>query len=262
MISSITHFMKSRQLLPVIAILFASIVLVFMPQTVKISISGVFTRFIYSPFNQLDDFLLGITRAKGENVTLKEKLVGVSMKASQFTEDHYENNRLRRMLGFDLQLPHSLVPAEVIGLRPGLMSKSVVINIGSKNGIQRNMPVVTADGIVGKTIEVSPTTAIVQLLIDHNCKVSAIDQNTRAMGIIRWRGGKYLEMGDVPIESHIAVGDSVISSGLGGIFPPSLMVGTVIFSHDEAGTLFKDVFIKPSVDFSTLEEVFVVIYGE
>jgi len=100
------------------------------------------------------------------------------------------------------------------------------------------------------------------LLIDHNCKVSVIDQNSRAMGIIRWQGGKFLKIGDVPIESQVAIGDTIISSGLGKIFPPGLIVGTVIFSENVEGTMFKDVDVKPSVDFGSLEEVFVVIYDE
>ena len=66
----------------------------------------------------------------------------------------------------------------------------------------------------------------------------------------------------MPVESDVAVGDTVISSGLGGIFPPSLLVGTVIYAQDKEGMLFKDVKVKPSVNFGTLEEVFIAIYGE
>lgn len=262
MISSITRFIKNRQLLPVIIIFFVCLLLILTPQKVKVSIAGLITGYIYYPFNILDDFLIDISSAKRENVELNQKLVNYSIKAAQFTDEHYENIRLRRMLGFDLQLPYMLIPAEVIGLRPGLMAKKIMINVGENKGIARNMPVVCADGVVGKIVEVEANTAIVQLLVDHNCRVSAIDLNTRAMGIIRWRGGKHLEMGDVPIESEVAVGDTIVSSGMGGIFPPSLIVGEVVFTQDREGTLFKEVLVKPSVNFGSLEEVFVVIYGK
>ena len=248
--------------MPVLIALLICVILIVIPAKIKVAISGFITSYVYYPFNQMDNFLIKVASAQENNVRLNQQLVDVSIKASQYTEDHYENMRLRRMLDFDLQLPHSLVPAEVIGLRPGQNAKSIIINVGVNKGITRNMPVITADGIVGKTIEVSANTSVIQLLADHNCKVSAIDQDTRAMGIIRWRGGKLLEMGDVPVESNVAVGDTIISSGLGGIFPPSLMVGTVVFAEDKQGTLFKDVYVKPAVDFSTLEEVFVVIHGE
>ena len=82
------------------------------------------------------------------------------------------------------------------------------------------------------------------------------------MGIVRWQGGKFLKVGDVPIESQAAIGDTIISSGLGGIFPPGLIVGTIVFSENIEGTMFKNIDVKPSVDFGSLEEVFVVIYGE
>ena len=248
--------------MPVIVVFCLCIALIVIPQNVKVGIAGFITQVIYYPLNRLNDFLSDVATASRQNVELNQRLAYYSLKSAQYVEDHYENIRLKRMLGFDLQLPYKLIPAEVIGLKPGLMSKSIIINAGTDKGINQNMPVVTADGIVGKTIEVAANTAVVQLLIDHNCKVSVIDQNTRAMGIIRWQGGKYLELGDVPVESEVAVGDTIISSGLGGIFPPSLLVGTVVYAQDKEGMLFKDIKIKPSVNFGSLEEVFIAIYGE
>lgn len=238
------------------------VVLILLPPTFKLSISSFFIATVYYPFTKLDDFLTDVARAKRNNVELNQKLIQLSMQTSRYIEDHYENSRLRRMLDFDLQIPYRLVPAKVVGLKPIPQSKSIEINAGLAKGVNVNMPVVTADGIVGKTITVSRNTSIVQLLTDHNCRVSVIDQNTRAMGIVRWQGGRLLEMGDVPIKSQLAVGDTVISSGLGGIYPPGLMVGTVVFIQNKEGKLFKDVLVKPSVDFSSLEEVFVVIYGQ
>jgi rod shape-determining protein MreC len=262
MISFFTRLIKDRQMLPVIMIFCVCILLLILPQGVKVIGGGFINRILYYPFNQLDNFLTDVTSATGMNVELNQRLADCSIRSAQFIEDHYENIRLRRMLGFDLQIPYKLVPAEVIGLKPGLTSRSIVVNAGQDKGAQINMPVVTADGIVGKIIDVALKTSVVQLIIDHNCKVSVIDQNTRAMGIIRWQGGKFLEMGDVPVENDVAVGDTIISSGLGGIFPPSLLVGTVVYSLDSEGRLFKDIKIQPSVDFGTLEEVFIVVYGE
>lgn len=246
----------------VIVVFCICLLLILLPTTFRLSFSSFFVSTVYFPLTMLDDFLTDVARAKKNNIELNQKLIQYSIQASQYVEDHYENNRLRRMLDFDLQIPYRLVPAKVIGLKPTPQSKSIEINAGLAKGINVNMPVVTADGIVGKTITVSQKTSIVQLLTDHNCKVSVIDQKTRAMGIIRWQGGKLLEMGDVPIESQIAIGDTVISSGLGGIYPSGLMVGIVVFTQNREGKLFEDVLVKPSVDFSSLEEVFVVIYGK
>ncbi len=262
MFSTIISYLKNRQFLPVIVVFCLSIILIVLPVNVKITISRFFISTVYFPFTKLDKFLTDVARAKRNNAELNQRLIQYSMQAARFTEDHYGNIRLRRMLGFDLQIPYRLVPAEIIGLKPGSMVKLLEINAGSDKGVDVNMPVVTSDGIVGKTSGIADNAAVVQLLIDHNCKVSVIDQRTRAMGIVLWQGGKLLKMDNVPIESQVAVGDTIISSGLGGIFPPGLLVGTVVYAHDKEGTLFKDIMIKPSVDFSSLEEVFVVIYGE
>ncbi len=248
--------------MPVLAVFCVCVVLIILPLWLKLTISEFCIGKLYYPFIKLDNFLTDIATAKNKNIELNQRLIEMSMTNAQYTEDHYENARLRRMLDFDLQLPYRLVPAEVIGLKPGQTAKSIIINAGGQKSVNYNMPVVTADGIVGKTIEIADNSAVVQLLIDYNCKVSAIDQSTRAMGIIRWQGGKFLAMGDVPVESQVAVGDTIVSSGLGGIFPPGLRVGTVVYSQNREATLFKDVTVKSSVDFGSLEEVFVVIYGE
>ncbi|MCD6163519.1 MAG: rod shape-determining protein MreC [candidate division Zixibacteria bacterium] len=262
MLSSAIKQIKRKQLLPIFAAAFISIILIILPLSFKIAVSRVFITAFFYPIIQVDKFFTDMTHTKNINIELNQKLTQVSMQAAKYTEDHYENMRLRRMLNFDLQIPYRLIPAEVIGLNPGSMAKSIEINAGKDKGIGVNMPIITADGIIGKTIGVSGNSAVAQLLIDHNCKVSAIDQTTRAMGIIRWEGGRFLKMGDVPIESEVVVGDTIISSGLGGIFPPGLMVGTVIYAKNLEGTLFKNVIVKQAVDFGSLEEVFVVIYDE
>lgn len=248
--------------MPAIIVFCICIILLLLPTTFRLTASSFFIATVYYPFIKLDNFLTDVVRAKRNSIELNQKLIQLSMQTSQYVEDHYENSRLRRMLDFDLQIPYRLVPAKVVGLKPTPHSKSVEINAGLTKGVNINMPVVTADGVVGKTITVSRNISIVQMLTDHNCRVSVIDQKTRAMGIVRWQGGRLLEMGDVPINSQLTVGDTVISSGLGGIYPPGLMVGTVVFIQNKEGKLFKDVLVKPSVDFSSLEEVFVVIYDQ
>jgi len=262
MIHNILNYLKNRQLVPVLISFIVCLFFISLPPIAKITLSRLAASSIYFPFLQTDIFFTDVVNSKSNNVLLNEQLTALSLKVAGYSEDHYENSRLRRMLNFDLQIPYELIPAEVIGIKPRQASQSLMVNAGASKGIDRNMPVVCADGIVGKTIEVTENQALVQLLIDHNCRVSAINQRTRAMGIIRWTGGKYFSMGDVPIESDVALGDSVVSSGLGGIFPAGLIVGVVEqVSHPE-GSLFKDISVKPNVDFSSIEEVFIVVHGE
>jgi rod shape-determining protein MreC len=239
-----------------------SVALVLLPIDVKTSLSTTIINIFYFPLTAFDQFLSDVAKSKKQNIELNKKLAELSVRVAGFSEEHAENIRLRRMLEFDIQMPYRLVPVKVTGFGTNPNAKSVIVNAGINRGIRANNPVVTADGIVGKTIAVNQTSSLVQLLTDHNCRISAIDQNTRTQGIIRWRGGKLLEMREVPVESQLAVGDTIISSGFGGIFPPGLRVGIVVYAKNQTGSLFKDILVKPAVQFWSLEEVFVILYGQ
>jgi len=262
MFGFILNLIRNRNLLLLIAVFLTSIGLIFLPLDVKTALSATVIDTVYFPLTAFDRFLTDVTMAKKQIAELNKKLAELSLDVARYSEEHAENARLRRMLEFDIQMPYRLIPAKVIGIGTNPNAKSIIINAGLNKGIRSNNPVVTADGVVGKTIAITRSTSLVQLLTDHNCRISAVDQNTRTLGIIRWRGGKLLEMGEVPVESQLAVGDTIISSGFGGIFPPGLRVGIVVYAKNQTGSLFKDILVRPAVQFWSLEEVFVVQYGQ
>jgi rod shape-determining protein MreC len=98
----------------------------------------------------------------------------------------------------------------------------------------------------------------VQLLFDPACKVAAMVQASRAQGIVTYTNGNYLTMRDVPIEESALPGDSVVTSGLGGVFPEGLFIGTIMKSGEMDGGLFHDIRIYPGADFDAIDEVFVI----
>jgi rod shape-determining protein MreC len=262
MFGFVLNLIRNRSFLIIAGVFFVSVAFILLPIDIKTSLSTTVINTVYFPLTAFDRFLTDVTKAKNQNIELNKKLAELSVQVAGFTEEHAENARLRRMLEFNIQMPYKLVPTKVIGVGTNPNAKSIIINVGLNRGIRVNNPIVTADGIVGKTIGVNQTSSIVQLLTDHNCRVSALDQNTRTQGIIRWRGGKLLQMGEVPVESQLAVGDTIISSGFGGIFPPGIRVGIVVYAKNQTGSLFKDILVKPSVQFWSLEEVFVILYGQ
>ena len=146
----------------------------------------------------------------------------------------------------------------MIARDPDRTLNTILIDIGQSDGVTDRMPVVTADGLVGRILEVHAWTAIVQLLLDRNCRVSAIVQRqSRTQGIVMAEEGAFY-LRHVPIRSEVEEGDVVVSSGLGGIFPGGLLIGTVTaLGHEERG-LFREVMLTPGVNFSNLEEVFVL----
>lgn len=262
MFGFILNLIRNRNFLLITGVFLISVIFIILPIDIKTSLSASVINSIYFPLTAFDRFLSDVASAKKQNIALNQRLADLSVQVASLTEERAENSRLKRMLEFNIQMPYQLVPAKVIGIGTNPSAKSILINVGANRGVRINNPVVTADGVVGKTIAVTQTSSTVQLLTDHNCRVSAIDQNTRTQGIIRWRGGKLLQMGEVPVESQLAVGDTIISSGYGGIFPPGIRVGIVVYAKNQTGSLFKDILVKPAVQFWSLEEVFVILYGQ
>ena len=122
-----------------------------------------------------------------------------------------------------------------------------------------NMPVVTDFGLVGLVVDVGSRLSRVILVTDPGFKVSVMVQNSRVEGILQGHGVHRLVMHYVSQDSEVDVHDVLITSGLGGIFPKGLIVGGVQIIHQSRNELFKNIVIKPSIDFSRLEEVLIMM---
>jgi len=197
-----------------------------------------------------------------ENERLRRRATQLFVENSILKKAQHENKRLRDLLRFEKMSDFRLVPAEVIGWSGDRTVNSIVINVGQHGGIERNMPVITPDGLVGKVYRVTPRAAVVQLLLDPNCRVSAIVQRSRVLGIMEWERGARCLLRNVPIRNDVAEGDTVVSSGMGGVFPKGLMLGYVSAVRGTEWQLFKEIALVPAVDFTHLEEVFVLINAD
>lgn len=195
-----------------------------------------------------------------ENHVLREQNMRLSLELLRLREARLENSRLRELLGFRSAQtdPEAYVAAEVIARNPGRISNTILINVGQLQGVRDRMAVVTADGLVGRVLETHGTTSVVQLLLDRNCRVSAVVQReNRTQGIVLCDDGTFY-LKNVPVRSDIEVGDLVVSSGLGEVFPKGLYIGRVAQLGEEGQGLFREVILTPGVEFSNLEEVFVL----
>lgn len=194
------------------------------------------------------------------NEVLREQNLQLSIELAGLREAKLENERLRGLLDFKLrnQGRGEYLAAKVIARDPDRVVNTILIDLGYEDGVRERMPVVTAEGLVGRILETQLGTAVVQLLLDRNCRVSAVVQRaTRTQGIVKVEAGVF-HLDNVPLRSDIEAGDDVVSSGLGGIFPEGLRVGTVASLGDEELGLFREVVLAPGVNFSSLEEVFVL----
>ena len=173
-----------------------------------------------------------------------------------------ENRRLQRqgeLLGFRaLTFPQAVV-AEVVGIDPSPWSEVVTINKGSRDSLRKDIAVATHQGLVGRTIEMAPHYATVLLLTDRRSAVDALIQRTRARGIVVGKTRRLCELRYVDLHADIQVGDTVVASGLGEVYPKGLLIGTVAAVHQKPQGLFHEVEVQPAVDLAQLEEVLVLV---
>jgi len=210
---------------------------------------------------RLWDGYLALWSLRQENVELRrrlETLQGVSQRA---VELDLANRRLGKLLALRDELGVAAVAARVVGRSPTAWVHTVVLDKGERHGISKGMAVLTPEGVVGQVVSVSAHAARVLLISDPNSGVDALVQRTRARGIVAGtiEGGcllKYIQRGD-----DVAAGDTVITSGLDGIFPKGQLIGTVARVGKKDSRIFQDVEVILSAELAKVEEVLVVAPG-
>jgi rod shape-determining protein MreC len=186
----------------------------------------------------------------------------LSLENQSLQEYKQESFRLRKMLNFDdaNRENYDLLPAHLIARSPNNWYECINIDRGSRQGVQKGMPVISPHGLVGRVGSVSENSAQVSLITDREMAVGATIQKTRETnGIIEGLGdSNQLRMINIPYYSKIKEGDRIISSGLSATYPPGINIGTVTEVAREPNGLLLVAMIKPAVDFNKLEEVFVI----
>lgn len=194
-----------------------------------------------------------------ENTQLKNEIHVLKMANSRYRELLATQERLEELLQFKQTINRPVLAAQVIGLDPTGWFKSVIIDKGKWAGLRIDMPVVNAFGVVGRVVSVSSNYAKVLLIIDQNSAVDCLVQRSRDRGMLKGLMSEICKLDYVAKSNDITVGDIVVTSGLGGVFPKGLPVGRILDVKEISGELFKDIKIRTAVDFSKLEEVLVIL---
>jgi rod shape-determining protein MreC len=189
-----------------------------------------------------------------ENRTLKALLI-------QSDEVRLENARLRRLLEFKEAQEITTLPARVIAEDASSWFRTVTINKGRDQGVVEGLPVVVAEGVVGRVVRSSPRSARVLLITDASSAVASLLQDNRARGVCRGHG-ELLDFDFVLRKEEVKVGDRVVTSGMGGVFPKGLVIGQVASVDRREFGLFQNIQVTPAVDFSHLEEVLVLVRSQ
>jgi rod shape-determining protein MreC len=195
-----------------------------------------------------------------ENEILKKSLNQLVEKNNEWHEIELANERLRNLLNFQKAPTHRVVAAEVIAKDPSGWFKTVIIDKGRLDGLQKGLPVVLPTGIAGQVIEVSGRYAKVMLIIDRNSAVDALVQRSRARGIIKGESADQCRFKFVLRKHDVQIGDTVIASGLDGVYPKGLRIGRVSDLSQRSSDIFYEITVTPFVDYEKLEEVLVILH--
>ncbi len=194
-----------------------------------------------------------------ENKRLWYELKETKALNNEYREAVATNVRLRKLLEFKETLPSPTLTAEIIGKDPSLWFRTVIINRGSSDGVEKGMPVVTVEGIVGQILDTSPHYSKVLLANDPNSAIDVLLQKTRVRGIVKGKGANSYQLHYVLKNSDVKKGERVVTSELSGVFPKGLLVGTVSMVQKDRRGMFQQIEVEPSVDFSQLETLLIVM---
>jgi len=194
-----------------------------------------------------------------ENAQLRQELLQYKTANIEYREAVATNVRLQKLLELKESLPPPTLTAEIVGKDPSLWFRTLTINRGSSDGVQKGMPVVTVEGVVGQVLTSSPNYSKVLLATDPNSALDVITQKTRVQGIVKGLGREAFGLYYVLKSAEVEKDDYVLTSGLGGVFPKGLMVGTVSEITKSRRGMFQNIEIEPAVDFSQLEYLIIIM---
>lgn len=199
--------------------------------------------------------LVGVQR---ENARLRAELAREETQRARLAELEAENLHLSVMLELKQALALGSAAANVIGGDASGLARTLVLAGGADQGFEAGMAVLSTEGVVGKLIAVGPSSSRVLLINDHNSALDAFDQRSRVRGIVAGVVDDGLVMKYVDRSEEVKSGDTIVTSGLDGIFPRGLLVGEVTAVVREGPGLFLTVNIAPAADFRRLEQVLVI----
>jgi rod shape-determining protein MreC len=213
---------------------------------------------VFSFVRRAWDGYIGLRGVRADNEALRRALAAAEVELQQQRAGVARAGELERLLGLRERTALSTVGAEIIAVGAAPEFLTVTIDKGTRDGLATDMAVMAPKGIVGRVVVPGPRAAKVQLIVDRNAAAAALIARSRAQGVVIGTGGPTLRLQYLSEVADVVVGDGVITSGLDGIFPKGLTIGTVTRAH-KTGVRYSLIEVTPAVDLSTLETVLVVL---
>lgn len=210
-------------------------------------VGGVWDRYIF------------LVNLQEENRELRKKITVLTSEINYYRETYLENDRLKKILDLEESSVFPTLAARIVSNEGASLLRTIMINKGSRDGVKEGFPVIAKEGVVGKIIESSWNYSRVLLVTDYNSNIDALIQGSRAQGILQGAGQGMARLKYVQRTDEVKEGDSIITSGMGGIFPKGLLLGTVFKVNKKDPGLFQKIEVSAVVDVSRIEEVLVIL---
>jgi rod shape-determining protein MreC len=201
---------------------------------------------------------MALQNVEEENHRLRQEIDWLRGQNSQLREAAAATQRLSALLQFKEQALPTMIAAQVIGRDSSNRYKSVILNKGDSDGIQKDMGVITPSGVVGRVVKTTGATSVVLLVTDPNNAIAGLIQRTRDEGIVEGTPQGRAKLKYIPMLSAVKEGDHIVTSGLVGGFPRGIAIGTITGIEREEGALFQTADLSPDVDVNHVEEVLII----
>ncbi len=199
---------------------------------------------------------LGHLRQEVSRLQLENQALRLELSNHKSLQD--ELARLKEVLQIKSKLPHQAKIARIIAHDPSTWSKSFIIDLGRDDGVVADSPVIAEQGIVGRVLECTAKYSRVLMISDTDSSVSGVDVRSRVNGVVQGTGLGPLRLGFVSPLEDIQVGDTIVSSGLGGVFPKGYALGTIVKKEVSDNHLDTEIELAPAVDLGVLDYVFIL----
>lgn len=213
---------------------------------------------IAMPFQGIGNIFGNLTADQQTLSDLRAENEQLRSRNAELEETNQSTQRLQGLL--DLKNTYNLqsTGARVISGSTDSFNNTIMIDKGTTSGLAVGMPVVNSGGVIGQIIECGPTTSTVRLITDEKSGVAAMVQSSRAQGMLMGSASRQITLNLINTNQKVSVGDTVVTSGLGGVFPKGLPLGKVTSVEAAPGSLYYTIVIEPHSNVSTNEEVMVI----
>ncbi len=258
--ATLTHYLSRRgEILILVLLVVLSATLMLLSSSRKETLARSLNDVAMTPVQTAFRSGEGWVGLRSENEELRQKLAESELEIAKLREDAAESERLRAMLEIRSSSANRLVGTRIVAHEATRSGRELKIDKGIEDHLRADLAVITPAGLVGKISRVTTHSAFVRPLLSRNCRVSARIARSRSEGIVEWSGGSRLTLAFLPFRADARPGDEVVTSGVGGVFPRGVPVGRVTTIGSDPRDGSTRVELEPAVDFSELEEVFVVL---